>query len=350
MAWENADLHVSQVFSSSKRSLNIYGLLGHPVFVWFLTHLGYKVMSSAVGQPPAGPMGWLRSACPPSPNLACLQPLMKVWRGEGGHLRGGSAGPGGERPPAAARGNSGSADGANKRRRQPRAPRSPTRGRGVGAPGAGSGPRASAPNTELVGEGGKEAKGWGSPTRRWDPPAPAQPRTPPSLLSETSAAAWRQGPRSQWAPRVRFWEGVCVCVCVRARGPPLAAGARPAAVRARCRGAGGRQAASAAPSAPRPPLAASRSRLRQRGAAGERRRQQRARQAAPRGLLPAVPGSHLPAARLGPAAPGDAERGRLPGTPPPLRDGRRVGTAASPSSEDASGSSRVEVAAFWYRS
>lgn len=57
MAWENADLHVSQVFSSSKRSLNIYGLLGHPVFVWFLTHLGYKVMSSAVGQPPAGPMG-----------------------------------------------------------------------------------------------------------------------------------------------------------------------------------------------------------------------------------------------------------------------------------------------------
>lgn len=114
---------------------------------------------------------------------------MKVWRGEGGHLRGGSAGPGGERPPAAARGNSGSADGANKRRRQPRAPRSPTRGRGVGAPGAGSGPRAPAPNTELVGEGGKEAKGWGSPTRRWDPPAPAQPRTPPSLLSETSAAA-----------------------------------------------------------------------------------------------------------------------------------------------------------------
>lgn len=177
---------------------------------------------------------------------------MKVWRGEGGHLRGGTAGPGGERPPAAARGNSGSADGANKRRRKPRAPRSPTRGRGVGAPRAGSGPRAPAPNTELVGGGrGKEAGGGGHPPTGATPrlqrspalPPPSSPKLQPPPDVKVPAANGRRG--------CDFGRG-CVCVCKgapprRGRSP----GCRPCPVQGSGR-AGGRQRAPPPPPPGRP--------------------------------------------------------------------------------------------------
>lgn len=108
--------------------------------------------------------------------------------------------------------------------------RGPARGRGL------------RPQTRsLLGGGGGKKRGVGVTHPPVGPPgSSAAPRSPLPPLRNFSRRLTSRSPQPMGAAGAILGGGVCVC----ARGPPLAAGARPAAVRARCRGAGGREAGS----------------------------------------------------------------------------------------------------------